>query len=127
MRQQGSMGQTERGGPYGEQMRGGATGEGGTTPRVTRGRGGQESEQRGMDRMTAMLQEAREPGDPEMRMREDLHARQQNPGEREKSLGERDEQLRAREQGLRERQSRITGRGRGATDYTDDRHIQSRR
>ena len=76
-----------------------------------------------------MLREAREEGDPEMQMREeDLHARQQNLGEREKSLRERDEQLRTREQGLRERQSKvITGKGMGATDYTDDIHIQNRR
>ncbi|HIH04424.1 MAG TPA: hypothetical protein HA263_11475 [Methanoregulaceae archaeon] len=119
MQQQGSMGQTERGTE---------AGEGGTPSRVTRGRGAQESEDAGMDQATRMLREAHEEGDPEMQMREeDLHARQQNLGEREKSLGERDEQLRPHEQGLRERQSRITGRGRGATDYTDDRHIQNRR
>jgi hypothetical protein len=95
---------------------------------MTRGRGGQESEDVGMRQATMMLREAREEGDPELMQRaEDLHARQQKLGEREQSLRERDEQLRSREQGLRERQTRVTGRDLGATDYTDDIHIQNRR
>ncbi len=119
MQRQGSMGQTERGGE---------AGEAGPASRGTRGRGAQESEDAGMDQTTRMLREASEEGDPEMQMcEEDLHARRQNLGEHEKSLGERDEQLRTREQGLRERQTSITGRGMGATDCTDDLHIQNRR
>ena len=94
----------------------------------SRGGGAEESEAAGMRQATMMLREAREEGDPElMRREEDLHARQQNLDERERSLKERNEQLRSREQGLRERQSRVTGRGMGATDYTDDIHIQNRR
>lgn len=120
MEQRGSMGQTERGGTYGEQMRGWETGTERTTTRVTHGRGEQESEDAGMQQASMMLREAREEGDPEMQQREeDLHARQQNLGAREKSLGERDEQLRTREKGLRERQSKFMGKGLGATDYTN--------
>jgi len=55
------------------------------------------------------------------------HARQQNLAERERSLKDRDEQLRTREQGMKERQTRVTGKGLGATDYTDEIHIQNRR
>ena len=92
------------------------------------GRGAQRSEEAGMWQASMAIRETREEGDPEMQMREeDLHARQQNLGERERALRERDEHLRAREQGLRERQTRVTGRGMGATDYTDDIHIQNRR
>ena len=94
----------------------------------TAGMGGQ-SEEAGMWQTSRMIAEAREEGDPDLRAREeDLHARQQNLAERDQSLREREEQLRTREQGLRERQSRgVTGRGMGATDYTDDIHIQNRR
>ena len=104
------------------------TGVQGQMGRVTHGRGEQASEEAGMWQVSMAIRETREEGDPEMQMREeDLHARQQNLGERERALRERDEQLRTREQGLRERQSRVTGRGMGATDYTDDIHIQNRR
>ena len=98
------------------------------TTRGTPGRGAQESEDAGMGQMSWRLREAREEGDPELiRREEDLHARQQNLAERERSLKDRDEQLRTREQGMKERQTRVTGKGLGATDYTDEIHIQNRR
>ena len=122
----GSAGTTGRAGREDERTRT-MQGQGGMQGRA-RGGGAQESEDAGMRQATMMLREAREEGDPElMRREEDLHARQQKLDERERSLKERDEQLQSREQGLRERQSRVTGRGMGATDYTDDIHIQNRR
>jgi hypothetical protein len=96
--------------------------------RVAHGRGEQESEDRGMEYVSGMIREAHEEGDPEFQRREeDLHARQQDLGRRESSLREREGQLQSREQNLRERQKQVTGRGLGATDYTDDIHIQNRR
>jgi hypothetical protein len=95
---------------------------------VTHQPGQQRSEEAGMQQVSMAIRESWEEGDPELQHREEeLHARQQNLGERERSLRERDEQLRMREQGLRERQSRVMGKGMGATDYTDDLHIQNRR
>ncbi len=61
MQQRGGMGQMERGGISGEQMRGSETG---TTSRTTRGRGEKESEEAGMQQMSLMIREEREEGNP---------------------------------------------------------------
>lgn len=78
------------------------------------------SEQRGMDQMSAMLQESHEEGDPELQQREqDLRSREECLKDRERCLKDREEQLRTREQGLKQRETKYMGRGLGATDYTN--------